>query len=86
MVRFKKSMLDRHTYIERGGFKRWVRLLLSLTGIGLLYSGLRYDSYLVILLGFLIGGVGMYASKAAMLGIKPFSDNPNAVPKQERSE
>lgn len=79
-------MLDKHTYIDQGNFKRWVRFLLSSVGIVLLYSGLRYDSYLVILLGFLIGGVGMYASKAAMLGIKPFSDNPTVMPKQEESE
>ncbi|MCZ8407404.1 hypothetical protein O9649_06335 [Achromobacter dolens] len=79
-------MLDKHAYIEQGNFKRWVRFLLSSVGIVLLYSGIRYDSYLVILLGFLIGGVGMYASKAAMLGIKPFSDNPTLAPKQEKSE
>lgn len=37
-------MLDKHTYIEQGSFKRWVRFLLSSVGIVLLYSGLRYDS------------------------------------------
>ncbi len=63
-------------FIENGNFKRWVRGLLSLVGISLLLGGLRYDSYLVILLGFLIGSVGMYASKASMLGIKPFADRP----------
>ncbi|WP_317728256.1 hypothetical protein [Achromobacter xylosoxidans] len=49
-------------------------------------SGLRCDSYSVILSGFLIGGVEMYASKAAMLGIKPFPDSPTVVPKKEKSE
>lgn len=44
-------------------------------------SGLRYGSYLVILLGFLIGSVGMYASKASMLGIKPFADRPKVQSK-----
>lgn len=68
-MRFKNML------IERGNFRRWVRFLFSLVGIELLYCGLRYGSYLVILLGFVVGSVGMYASKAAMLGIKPFSEN-----------
>lgn len=74
-LRHQKYML-----IRNGNFKRWVRVVLSLIGIALLIGGLRYDSYLVSLLGFLIGSVGMYASKASMLGIKPFSDSPEARP------
>lgn len=69
-------------FIENGNFKRWVRVVLSLVGIALLFGGLKYDSYLVILLGFLIGSVGMYASKASMLGIKPFSGSPKAREKE----
>lgn len=72
--------------IRNGNFKRWVRGVLSLVGIALLFGGLRYDSYLVILLGFLIGSVGMYASKASMLGIKPFSDSPKAQPKSGKED
>lgn len=68
---------------ENGNFKRWVRFVLTFAGIALLYGGLRYDSYMVILLGFLIGSVGMYASKAAMLGIKPFAEKPKTPPRQE---
>lgn len=69
--------------IENGNFKRWVRFLLSLLGVALLFGGLRYDSYLVILLGFFIGSIGMYASQAAMLGIKPFSEKSKEISKQK---
>lgn len=53
-----------------------MRLVLSALGVALLFGGQRYDSYLVLLLGFVIGAFGMFSSKAAMLGIKPFSDKP----------
>lgn len=54
-----------------------------IVGSGASFGGLRYDSYLVILLGFLIGSIGMYASQAAMLGIKPFSEKSKDISRQK---
>lgn len=36
--------------------------------------GLRFDIYLLALIGVIIGSVGMYAAKAAMVNVRPFKE------------
>ncbi|WP_183006176.1 hypothetical protein [Achromobacter sp. UMC71] len=58
--------------IRDGNIKRWIRNVLALTGSALILIGLKYDIYLMALLGAVVGAIGMYASQAAAVGVKPF--------------
>lgn len=58
--------------IAEGNFKRWFRGLLIWIGIFLILLGLTFNIYILALIGLVIGGVGMYAAKAAMVDVKPF--------------
>lgn len=60
--------------IAEGNFKRWFRGLLIWVGVVLALLGLRFDLYFLALIGVVIGGVGMYAAKAAMVNVKPFRE------------
>ncbi|MBO1015681.1 hypothetical protein IPU70_19110 [Achromobacter sp. SD115] len=60
--------------IAEGNFKRWLRGLLIWVGVVLALLGLRFDIYFLALTGVVIGGVGMYAAKAAMVNVKPFRE------------
>nr|WP_312477782.1 hypothetical protein [Achromobacter ruhlandii] len=62
--------------IAEGNFKRWFRGLLMCVGVALTLLGLKFNVYILALVGVVIGAVGMYAAKASMLGIKPFADRP----------
>ncbi len=68
-----------------GNFKRWARTVIALVGLALIAIGLKYDAYWVYTLGMVIGAVGMYAAKAAMVGIKPFSEKPKSLPNKSDS-
>lgn len=73
-------------FVKNGNFTRPVRMLFSLVGIALCAIGLRFDIYILALAGMVVGAVGMYASKASAVGIKPFgekgckSDGPSPKP------
>lgn len=60
--------------IADGNFRRWFRALLMWVGVVLIVLGLRFDIYLLALIGVIIGSVGMYAAKAAMVNVKPFKE------------
>ncbi|ADP17581.1 putative membrane protein 55 [Achromobacter xylosoxidans A8] len=60
--------------IAEGNFKRWFRGLLIWVGVVLALLGLRFDIYFLALIGVVVGGVGMYAAKAAMVNVKPFRE------------
>lgn len=60
--------------IAEGNFKRWFRGLLIWIGVVLALLGLRFDIYILALIGVVVGGVGMYAAKAAMVNVKPFKE------------
>ncbi|MEN5064490.1 hypothetical protein [Achromobacter aegrifaciens] len=60
--------------IAEGNFKRWFRGLLIWVGVVLALLGLRFNLYFLALIGVVIGGVGMYAAKAAMVNVKPFRE------------
>ncbi|WYX23434.1 hypothetical protein WJ969_22900 [Achromobacter xylosoxidans] len=62
--------------IAEGNFKRWFRGLLMCVGVALILLGLKFNVYILALVGVVIGALGMYAAKASMLGIKPFADRP----------
>ncbi|MNV12177.1 hypothetical protein D3C71_1027710 [compost metagenome] len=62
---------------KNGNFTRPVRIFLSLIGIVLCALGLRFDIYLLALAGMVVGAIGMYASKASTVGIKPFGEKVN---------
>lgn len=59
-------------FIKDGNLTRPVRGLLSIFGIAMCAIGLWSDIYLFAFVGMVVGAVGMYASKAAAVGIKPF--------------
>lgn len=60
--------------ISEGNFKRWFRGFLIWVGVVLALLGLRFDIYILALIGVVIGAVGMYAAKAAMVNVKPFRE------------
>jgi len=67
-------------FIENGNFKRWVRE--SLLVIGVLTMFLDYKFVppapfggFLLLLGFGVAAIGGYASRAHLLGIKPFDSS-----------
>lgn len=60
--------------IHDGNIKRWIRNTLALTGSALILIGLKYDIYFIALIGSVIGAIGMYASQAAVVGVKPFEN------------
>ena len=60
--------------IADGNFRRWFRSLLIWVGVVLIVLGLRFDIYLLALIGVIIGSVGMYAAKAAMVNVRPFKE------------
>ncbi|MDH1300251.1 hypothetical protein [Achromobacter sp. GD03932] len=60
--------------IAEGNFKRWFRGLLIWIGIVLALLGLTFDTYILALIGLVIGAMGMYAAKAAMVNVKPFRE------------
>lgn len=67
----------RESLIKDGNFTRPTRMLLSIFGIVMCVIGLWLDIYLIAFVGMVVGAVGMYASKAAALGIKPFGGSDN---------
>lgn len=69
-------------FIKNGNFTRPVRIFISLIGIALCALGLRFDIYLLALAGMVIGAVGMYASKASTVGIKPFGEKNESVDRE----
>lgn len=52
-------------------------MLLSIFGMGMCGIGLWLDIYLFAFIGMVVGAVGMYASKAAAVGTKPFGGSDN---------
>lgn len=64
---------------KNGNFTRPVRILISLMGIALCALGLRFDVYLLALAGIVVGAIGMYASKASTVGIKPFCEKKQLI-------
>lgn len=52
-------------------------MLLSIFGIVMCGIGLWLDIYLIAFVGMVVGAVGMYASKAAAVGIKPLGGSDN---------
>lgn len=67
-------------FIVDGNFPRRVRLGLILIGFGLMYCTLKFIlpsiwSGILLLMGFGIAAIGGFASRAAMLHIKPFDNS-----------
>ncbi|MEX3977781.1 hypothetical protein AB4Y45_02225 [Paraburkholderia sp. EG287A] len=69
-------MMLKEKFIRNGNFTPTVRGVLCVVGIAIGIAGLKYDrSLLIALVGLLIAAVGGYASRAHMLGIKPFDNS-----------
>lgn len=75
--KFAGKFRVKESLIKDGNFTRPTRMLLSIFGIVMCGIGLWLDIYLIALVGMLVGAVGMYASKAAAVRIKPFGRGDN---------
>jgi hypothetical protein len=63
--------------IEDGNFKRWVRTSLLVFGIFVMFIAIKYVppapfGGALFLIGLAVAAVGGYASRAHLVGIKPF--------------
>lgn len=74
-MKFERGKVEFYNLIiAEGNFKRWFRGLLMCVGVALTLLGLKFDIYILALIGVVIGAVGMYAAKAAMVNVKPFKE------------
>jgi hypothetical protein len=68
-------------FLEDGNFVGWLRILLFLAGVALLFTGLALEQLsrglrlAFFLIGFVTMAVGGFASHAHMLMIKPFDNS-----------
>lgn len=68
-------------FLEDGNFAGWVRILLFLAGVALLFTGLALEQLprgirlALFLIGFVTMAVGGFTSRAHMLKIKPFDNS-----------
>ncbi|WP_186163467.1 hypothetical protein [Burkholderia gladioli] len=73
------GMMRKIKLIEDGNFPRWLRLILVVIGVLMMYVAVKFIppspfGGTVLLSGFGIALVGGFASRAAMLKIKPFDN------------
>jgi hypothetical protein len=66
--------------IEDGNFKRWVRTSLLVVGLLVMFIAIKYVppapfGGVLLLVGLAIAAAGGYASRAHLVGIKPFGVN-----------
>lgn len=67
-------------FIVDGNFPRWVRLSLIAVGFAMMYGTIKFIppsiwSGILLLIGLGIAAVGGFASRAALLKIKPFDNS-----------
>lgn len=63
-------------FIKDGNFTPFVRAVLCIVGIALVFIGLKFDQTLIVsCIGLVIGAIGGISSRSATFKIKPFDNS-----------